>query len=158
MHAFKLLAILGGISAILGLSGCTGPVVVAPGNPLDVIPPGHDDSLPNEDGRLCGLEPARGPVYIQIGYDASGMPVVNPDRCMVHSETTVTWRGPGNQQVAFEIEFKSRSAGEHSRIASARARERDKAMIVATSGFGRYAYSIKANGKELDPEIIIDPR
>lgn len=158
MHAFKLLAMLGGISTIIAMSGCPGPVVVAPDNPGDVFPPGHDDRLSNEDGRLCGMELVRGPVYIQIGYDASGIPVVNPDVCAVLSGTEITWRGPGNQQVAFEIEFKSTSAGEQGRIASTRARERNKAMLVASAGHGHYAYSIKANGRELDPVIIIDPR
>lgn len=154
MRAFKFLAAM---AAIAGLSGCPAPVQTD--MPTDGIPPGHAGSGPNEDGRLCGVARA-GAVYIQIGYDASGMPVVNPDRCHVDPGTRVTWRGPDNDRRGFAIEFKAASASDQGqgRIASEAAHDRSKASITARSARGSYAYSIWANGKELDPQIIIDPR
>lgn len=154
MHAFKFLV---AVAAMAGLSGCPAPVQTD--MPADGIPPGHASSGPNEDGRLCSVA-RTGEVYIQIGYAPSGMPVVNPDRCHVDPGTRITWRGPDNDQRGFVIEFKAASASEQGqgRIASEAGRDRSKASIVAKRARGSYAYSIWANGKELDPQIIIDPR
>lgn len=156
MRACKLLAAVAALAALAGQPGCKAPgTVEGPGN----VPPGHADSGTNEDGSLCG-EVRSGPVYIQVGYDASGMPVVRPDRCQIDPGTRITWRGPDNDPRAFEIEFKAESASEHGyrRIPSAPGSDRSRARIVAKRDRGSYAYSVKANGKELDPQIIIDPR
>lgn len=159
MHAFKRLAAMAAMATMAGLSGCHAPGAVGTDVPAGGIPPGHAGSGPNEDGRLCGESPA-GEVYILIGYAASGMPVVSPDRCHVAPGTRITWRGPDNDRRAFEIEFKAASASDQGqqRIPSEAGPDRSKARIVAKRAVGRFAYSIKANGKELDPQIIIDPR
>lgn len=159
MHAFKRLAAVAAMAAMAGLSGCQAPESEGTDVPAGGIPPGHADSGPNEDGRLCGAATA-GAVYILVGYDASGMPVVSPDRCRVTAGTRITWRGPDNDQRGFEIEFKADSASQNGeqRIASEAAPDRSRARIVAKRARGSFAYSVKANGKELDPQIIIDPR
>lgn len=159
MRACKRLAALAALAALAGLSGCQVPGSVETDPPRDGSPPGHASSGPNEDGRLCGTAPA-GAVYIQVGYDPSGMPVVRPDRCHVEPGTKVTWRGPDNDRRDFEIEFKAASASDHGdgRIPSEAGQDRSKASLVARRDRGSYAYSVKANGKELDPQIIIDPR
>lgn len=157
MHASKRLAAMAAMVAMTGLSGCVAPGTVE--TDVEAIPPGHASSGPNEDGRLCSLARA-GEVYIQVGYDAGGTPVVRPDRCHVHPGARITWRGPDNDGRPFVIEFKAASAAEHGqgRIASEPGRGRSKASIVAKRVGGSYAYSVKANGKELDPQIIIDPQ
>lgn len=159
MRAFKLLAAMTAIAAMSGLSGCPGRDGAETDKRLDGAPPGHASSGNNEDGSLCGEVPAA-EVYIQIGYDANGMPMVNPDRCHVNPGSRITWRGPDGDRREFEIEFKADSASEREeeRIASEAGRERSKAIIVAKGELGSYAYSVKANGQELDPQIIIDPQ
>lgn len=160
MRALKRLAAMAAMVAVTGLCGCSAPesagtVDMAAGG----MPPGHAGSGPNEDGRLCGTTRV-GAVYIQVGYDASGMPVVNPDLCHVTAGTRITWRGPDNDQRAFEIAFKAGSASENgqARIPSEAGPEGSRARIVAANAHGSYAYSVRANGRELDPQIIIDPR
>ncbi|HEU4812724.1 MAG TPA: hypothetical protein VFS99_00635 [Xanthomonadaceae bacterium] len=156
MREFKRLAAVAVAAiALAGLSGCQAPGDVGTGG----IPPGHSSSGPNEDGRLCS-QARSGEVYIQVGYDATGMPVVHPERCHVIPGTKVTWRGPDNDQRGFEIDFKAASASARGqdRIPSEAGGDRRKASIVAKPERGSYAYSVKANGKELDPQIIIDPR
>lgn len=159
MRSFKRLAAMAAIAAMAGVSGCQAPEPVEKAMRVDGIPPGHAGSGHNEDGRLCGMARS-GEVYIQVGYDASGMPVVNPDRCHVTPGTRITWRGPDDDRRGFEIAFKAASASERgqARIPSEAGRERSKASVLAQREAGNYAYSVIANGKELDPQIIIDPR
>lgn len=158
MRALKLLAAMAAIS-VAGLSGCSVPEAVQAGSSPDGVPPGHSSSRPNEDGRSC-TEARSGEVYILVGYDATGMPVVHPERCHVDPGTRITWRGPDNDGRGFEIDFKAASASERGqdRVPSEEAGDRHKASIIARSGRGSFAYSVRANGKELDPQIIIDPR
>ena len=157
MRAFKLSVAMAAMVALAGLPGCQPPDGVDV--PADDVPPGHADAGTNEDGSRCGTARARA-VYIQVGYDASGMPVVRPDRCEVDPGTRITWRGPDNDTRGFEIAFKAASASEHGQqhIPSEAGNDRSRARIVAKRDRGSYAYSVKANGKELDPQIIIDPR
>jgi hypothetical protein len=161
MHAFKFVPVLVGMAALLGLSGCANPDVIETTGPIDAAPPGHAASGPNEDGQPCSdTGPRHREVYIQIAYDASGMPVVHPEQCRVNPGTRITWRGPDDLRTPFEIAFKAASASADGQgsIASAFGRDRSRAAMVAARGRGSYAYSIIANGKELDPQIIIDPR
>ena len=106
MRAYGLLAAMATLAALAGLPGCQGPGAV---EGRGGVPPGHGDSGTNEDGNLCGTTRA-GAVYIQVGYDANGTPVVRPDRCEVDPGTRITWRGPDNDPRGFAVEFKAASA------------------------------------------------
>ncbi len=146
---YKSITLAAMICMMLHLSGCASLQ-------------GHSDTGPNEDGSLCSNTPSSTPVYIQIGYGPGGIPLVNPADCHVRPSSRITWRGPDGSDTAFEIDFKAASAsstGEDQVPSnSERTREgiREKAQISATSTLGSYGYTIKANGMQLDPSIIVD--
>lgn len=129
---------------------------------FDLIPPGHSGIGSTEDGDLCSETASTAPVYIQIGYGPGGIPIVNPENCHVSPATRITWRGPGGGGASFEIDFKSASAADDGtdQVESKEERTRDglrqKARITSTSASGTYGYTIKANGVELDPSIIVN--
>ena len=109
------------------------------------------------DGTRCGSGVATGRVYIDVTYGADGTPV-DPGDCHVASGTEVTWRGPGGAPVMFEIHFKAAAPlerGERSVLPSVETDGRYKVMRRIAGAKGRYDYAIKANGKVLDPAIII---
>ncbi|GAA4866637.1 hypothetical protein [Luteimonas vadosa] len=160
MKARRCIRTLAAVAIGLGLAGCPAMESVKPAA-VGAVPPGHASAAPNEDGQLCGeARPRAGEVYLQVAYDGSGMPVVDPARCRVHPGARITWRGPDGSRTPFEIAFKAASPAENGqgRIVSSFQRDRSKAAIMAGGVRGSYAYSVLANGKELDPEIIIDPR
>jgi len=108
-------------------------------------------------GKRCSDTVVGGPVYIGITYAPDGTPI-NPGNCRVASGTELTWRGPSAEPVAFEIRFKAAAPlarGERDLLRSAEAGGRSKVTRTISGPPGRYDYSILANGKELDPAIII---
>lgn len=146
MTAIRATTIAAALAA--GLAGCSRP----PG-------PGGSGSpaVDTADGTRCGDSVVAGPVYIDIAYAADGTPI-DPGSCTVAPGTDVTWRGPSGQPVQFEIRFKAAAPldrGEPGVLPSAATGGRHKVMRKVSGPKGRYNYGIEANGKELDPAIII---
>lgn len=111
-----------------------------------------------DDGVRCGLVPGAEKVFIEIRYDAQGMPAASPESCEVPSGATVTWRGPSDDATAFEIAFKGASPASSDPRGVLGSHKRDDRQVVrrrVDGPPGRYEYGIRANGRELDPAIII---
>lgn len=128
----------------IALAGCVAPID---------RPPAQADV----DGRLCGSGTAEA-VYLEVRYDADGMPSVEPAVCEIDRGTRVTWRGPVDTPVEFAIRFKGASpvANEPRGVFVAdRGSDRYRVQRVLDGAAGRYDYGVVANGRELDPAIII---
>jgi hypothetical protein len=109
------------------------------------------------DGLPCGTPGAGALVFIEVDYDASGLPRVDPVECEVPRGAQVTWRGPRGTPVPFEIVFKAANPlpRERQGLPSRAAGDRQRVRRSLDAPPGRYAYSVRANGRELDPAIII---
>ncbi|MEL1263887.1 hypothetical protein [Pseudoxanthomonas putridarboris] len=143
----------------LALAGCTPEVKPVPLPPV---------ASPDADGALCGTA-VEGNVYIEITYAANGMPAVNPQVCRVLSGTEIVWRTPASVTAAFDLDFRDGSPGTARLGASGREQRnfpsspqggRQKVKIEARDVAleTRLKYDVIANGKRLDPAIIIRPR
>lgn len=109
------------------------------------------------DGVRCGEQDA-GAVYLEVRYAADGLPQVEPAVCEIARGTRVTWRGPAYTPVDFRIRFKGASPVEgepRGVFASESGQDRHRAVRVLDAAAGRYDYAVIANGRELDPAIII---
>ena len=116
-----------------------------------------DDRDPVDGARCTASGTTKGPVYIDVGYAADGMPR-DPGPCKVDSGTDVTWRGPSGEPVRFEIRFKAAAPlapGERNLLPAADSGGRYRVMRRISGPRGSYPYAIHANGKVLDPVIII---
>lgn len=110
------------------------------------------------DGLKCGSANVAGAVYLEVGYDASGTPTVDPAICEVDRGTRVTWRGPEDERTAFTVRFKNASPVENDPrgvLESSDAGARQRIRRELDGAPGRYDYAVVANGRELDPAIII---
>jgi len=112
---------------------------------------------PGPDGVACSGNVQSGPVYIRVSYLPDGTPQLSTLDCAIHSGTDVTWIGPDDEPVQFKIRFKAApptASGE--RMFDA---EKDgdtyKVRRTLAGAKGTYPYAVMANGKELDPAIII---
>lgn len=113
--------------------------------------------LADADGRPCGTGPAQA-VYLEVRYGADGMPSVEPAVCEVDRGTRVTWRGPVDTPVEFAIRFKGASpVPDEPRgvFVADRGSDRYRVQRTLDGEPGRYDYAVTANGRELDPAIII---
>jgi hypothetical protein len=125
------------------LAGCVTPDRAAP----------HSGA----DGVLCGASKSEA-VYLEVRYEADGMPSVEPAVCEIDRGTRVTWRGPVDTPVGFTIRFKADSPvkGEpRGTFSSDRGADRYRVQRTLDGPAGRYDYAVIANGRELDPAIII---
>lgn len=107
---------------------------------------------------LCGAQAGAADVFIEITYDAQGMPAATPETCAVPAGANVAWRGPAGVATAFEIRFKGANPSPPERggvLVSSRMEDRQAVSRAMGSAAGRYAYGIRANGRERDPAIII---
>jgi hypothetical protein len=110
------------------------------------------------DGALCGTPGALSAVYIEIHYAGDGTPSAVPDKCTVSPNADITWRGPGGDLIPFEIVFPGESPAlrdDRPRLPASEDGGRYKVKIKASAKVGTYKYGISANGKEIDPAIII---
>lgn len=115
------------------------------------------DTQSSADGRLCGTGEADA-VHLEVRYGADGMPSVEPEVCEVDRGTRVTWRGPVDTPVEFAIRFKGDSpvTGEQrGTFVAERGEDRYRVARTLDGAPGRYNYAVTANGRELDPAIII---
>lgn len=117
-------------------------------------PPGI---VATDDGVRCGDSADATAVFVEITYDASGMSIVMPANCELRRGTRLTWRGPDRNHAAFQVRFKSASASSELRGSFGSTEHGGRQAIVARADSvpGRYEYAVRANGKELDPAIII---
>ncbi|MEG3193131.1 hypothetical protein [Lysobacter sp. D1-1-M9] len=137
---------------LLALTGCPGPDTLRP----DVAEATEHPDDP-ADGVWCGQSESSERVYVDIGYASDGMPSAQPDRCTVRPETHITWRAPVGGG-PFEIRFSGETPSADLRtrnLSSAPIDSREKAEMTASERAGEYKYLIEANGKVLDPAIII---
>ncbi len=141
-------------------AGCSshggGPEPSSSGSPADA-----------EDGALCDGTPADR-VHIEIRYADDGTPEAIPAECVVRSGTRVVWR-TRTGGAAFELEFQGGSPGldvyatperEQRDFHSRNQDGRQKVGISAkdVSHETGLKYDVVANGRRLDPAIIIRPR
>lgn len=97
-------------------------------------------------------------VFIEIRYAADGMPSAHPETCEVRRGTVVAWRGPQDASTPFVLHFKGASPVANEPRGSFASRGEGTSQVVERrldAPPGRYEYGIRANGKELDPAIII---
>jgi hypothetical protein len=120
------------------------------------------DTASDSDGTRCveATETSAaqtGAVFIEIAYAPDGMPQVTPQRCRIADATRVTWRGPADEPVVFQIRFKAAAPviREEGELLASRSPDGRYRVQRTLSGSGDYPYAVFANGKELDPAIII---
>lgn len=101
---------------------------------------------------------ANSKTHIDVTFDANGRPSVTPDECSVDNGTEIVWRTAADVDVPFEIEFEGESAGGPQaprNLHSAHGDSRQKVRLTSDNQVKRYKYAIVANGKRVDPAIII---
>ena len=128
------------VTGLIALSGCTRRVAA------------------DADGALCGTQAGSGPVYIDISYAVDGTPKASPEDCKVAVGTVITWRDPPDRTTQFNLVFSTASpAGSDAplQVAAGSVDSRYKVSITAQGAPGRYKYGIQANGRMIDPAIII---
>lgn len=145
--ALRTLRAGGAIVLALSLTGCPPAGPDTKGDPVVEV-----------DGVRCGTSALATAVYVDIRYDATGMPSAEPENCEVGQGATVTWRGPQGDDEPFRIDFKDATpvAGDERGVFVAEDHgERYKVVRQMGSTAGTFPYGIQANGKERDPAIII---
>ena len=118
-------------------------------------PPGMAD----EDGESCASPNHGKKVYIDVTYDASGMPSASPDECKVSNGTDIVWRTPKDVGAEFDIDFEAESVagpGAPKKVRSQKSDSRQKVKMTSDNKVSRYKYAIEANGKRVDPAVIIE--
>ncbi|WP_206859632.1 hypothetical protein [Lysobacter changpingensis] len=117
-------------------------------------------ALPADDGVLCPdqKEGKGGPtVYVDVKYAADGTPSAEPNKCFIDSGTIVVWRDPPDRTTMFNLVFSERRTGRKiANLRSAKATTRYKLSSEITGNPGdEIKYGIQANGKTVDPAVII---
>ncbi len=105
--------------------------------------------------------PACGP-SISIDYAGDGTPSANPDACWVHSGDQLTWQGAPGDSRPFTIQFLHGTPdGEQARAALSSgdtgSRQTVTVHVKSVRASTDLKYGIAANGKHVDPHIIIKP-
>jgi len=116
--------------------------------------------MPMDDGVACPSDPAGkgGPtVYVDVNYAADGTPSASPDRCYIDSGTIVVWRDPADRTTMFNLVFSNKATmKEIARLRSAQVAGRYKISSKITGSPKDFIkYGIQANGKTVDPAVII---
>ena len=96
-------------------------------------------------------------VYVDVQYAADGTPSAVPDTCYVDSGATVVWRDPPDRTTAFNLVFSDRVTGTKGGLlgASRAATGYSLSAVINGNPAERIKYGIQANGKTVDPAIII---
>lgn len=113
-------------------------------------------AMPRPDNPVAAV--ADCPAFIEVRYGQGGMPSVVPDECAVAQNTDVMWRGPDGNPTIFAIKFTTATPvweDERLEAVSTRVGSYQEVKKKMTAKPGTYKYAIKANGKVLDPAIII---
>lgn len=110
------------------------------------------------DGLRCDLPRVGNSVSIDIRYAADGTPSAVPDECTVPPDTRIVWRGPAGNATPFTLTFPGGSPaarGGRGPLPSHESGGVQKVVLVTSAEDGRYKYDIAANGRVVDPAIII---
>lgn len=109
------------------------------------------------DGEVCPSSnsgrPGPSAVYVDVAYAMDGTPSAVPNKCFVDNGATVTWRDPPDRTTQFNLVFAD-NVGGTLRAAQAARRYKLSAVIEGKPG-QQFKYGIQANGKTVDPAIII---
>lgn len=115
--------------------------------------------LVSSDGVRCDVQPLAGDrVSIEIRYADDGRPSAVPENCTVPPRTRITWRGPADDDAPYVLMFPGGSPaadGGRGELPSRSVDGRQKVELLAGDTEGTFKYSIRANGIEVDPAIII---
>jgi len=120
-----------------------------------VLDPGSEGTVAKE-GSGAGKAPTF--VEISIAFDADGTPSAQPDSVEVLAGGTITWRSAPGETTPFQILPKL--AWEQGHVTGLRSHPQGDCQLLtcgASSVPGTYHYGIEANGKVVDPDIIIKP-
>ena len=96
-------------------------------------------------------------VYVDVQYAADGTPSAVPDTCYVDSGSTVVWRDPPDRTTAFNLVFSDKLTGTRGGPLTATRATAGYSLSAVISGKPgeRIKYGIQANGKTVDPAVII---
>jgi hypothetical protein len=103
--------------------------------------------------------PRQDTMFIDVAFAPNGRPSVTPDECRVSNGTEIVWRTAPDVDVPFEIDFEDESvAGRDAprKVRSDPGDSRQKVRLTSDNESKRYKYAIEANGKRVDPAVIIE--
>ena len=134
----RILFAVGTIAMSAGLAGC--------------VCMSHRKAI---DAPACGAT-------IAIEYASDGMPSANPKACLVRSGAELTWQTPVGDIRPFTLEFTNGSVSDRDDRSSLpshsnNGRQSVTALIKSVAVETTVKYGIQANGKSIDPAIIIHP-
>lgn len=111
-----------------------------------------------EEGLPCLPGVNRQPVSLLISYaPGSGRPSVAMENCTVTAGTVITWQTPPGELRPFEIVYKGAAVGRNEAGVSG-GRYRSRVTAGAVQVRTEFRYGIRANGHDVDPAIIVEPR
>ncbi len=111
------------------------------------------------DGPACQATTAQGGVvHVEVAYAPDGMPSASPGTCKVESGTRIVFRTPPGEARTFSIEFRGPPPGSRvsGRLPAVSRGSQRVVELLADGAPASYKYDIHANGRTLDPVIIID--
>ncbi len=107
------------------------------------------------DAPACGAA-------IAIEYASDGTPSANPDSCWVQSGAELTWQAPVGDVRPFTLEFTRGTVSDRdtrrSVASDSRSGRQSVTILIKSVPIETIVkYGIQANGKSIDPTIIIHP-
>ncbi len=99
---------------------------------------------------------------ISVDYASDGTPSARPDACQAQSGTELSWQGAPGDARPFTIQFmKGAPDGDNGRAiltsADVNARQTVTVRLKSVRATTSLKYAVAANGKQVDPHIIINP-
>ncbi len=99
---------------------------------------------------------------ISVDYASDGTPSARPDACRVQGGTQLTWQGAPGDSRPFTIQFlQGAPDGDNGRAilpsGDSNTRQTVTVRIKNVHATTNLKYGITANGKQVDPHIIINP-
>lgn len=99
---------------------------------------------------------------ISVDYASDGTPSARPDACKAQSGTELTWQGPAGDARPFTIQFMQGAPDNDNGRAiltsgESNSRQTVTVRIKSVRATTNLKYGITANGKQVDPHIIINP-
>lgn len=142
------------VAIVLSAIGCSNGAAMQQAVRMVAPPAAEGEMCPSSDNGRPGPRE----VYVDIVYAVDGTPSANPNKCFVDNGTTVTWRDPPDRTTQFNLVFANSAltGTKGGALQSSQAADRYKVAAVMQGRPGdSYKYGIQANGKVVDPAIII---